>query len=140
MSDNQLEREKLGAELGFTICKPNQKAVLANGDEVSVSDEIGLSLDPKAFANRKCKTCNGEGIITTVLPIDKRNPVLKSKLASEMLTQDKPGKFSVRETSVCVCATVRRTRAQNTLMAAFVARGLATRSVERAGHISIRLL
>lgn len=48
----------------FPVGPPNVVSY-ATGIAVQVTDEMGLSNDPAHFANPKCKTCWGRGVVRT---------------------------------------------------------------------------
>ena len=53
-------------KISFTLGPPNEEELDARGLKVRVRDELGVSFDPREFADRNCSTCWGKGVVPWV--------------------------------------------------------------------------
>ncbi len=91
------------------IGTPNEKAMDADGKEVKVRDDLGLSTEPKRYAAPNCKDCYGRGSVIKVRQFTAKEAieVAKDPEAGPMLQGG-----CIRIVDVCKCATKRYAKAR----------------------------
>lgn len=125
---NQSQRSDLGKRLGLDVGPPNERAELANGNTAEVRDDLGLLLEPKLYANRKCNLCYGRGIVIKHQPIaaETAKKMIAKDPVNEALIHEKGDRYALRHTETCGCIRRRYTKAYDTLVVELVKAKLAT--------------
>ena len=94
------------------VGQPNEKVVGRDGKEIVVRDDLGLTLDPAAWGNQKCKTCYGRGMVIVAKPVTKAEIAElaadnERDLANVTITNKVKGSGLYRSGKPCVCSGVR---------------------------------
>lgn len=110
---HQESRSALGKKLGLDVGMPNEMAQLSNGQLTAVRDDLGLLLDTRLYASRKCSDCYARGLQYKIVhvPAHQARQLIADDPRNEMvLTQTAPGKWISRRAEMCWCAKSKHAR------------------------------
>lgn len=125
---HQERRSALAKTMGLDVGPPNEKVQLANGAVVEGRDDFGLLKDDVRYASKNCNHCYGRGVVVTSVPVamDRALRLIADNPANEaLLHQAKPGKYTARKASMCICAQRRFTKKREEFLKLLVREGLA---------------
>lgn len=137
----QAKRSELGKMMGLDVGPPSEMVILANGQHAEGRDYLGMALDTRLYAKKKCNTCYGRGTVTMSTPIATATAlslIAENPANEALLHQRELGKYSARSAVMCSCAKhrYRKLHAQfaNSLVKSKLATFNGSVRVDKDGH------
>ena len=124
---HQEQRSALGKQMGLDVGPPNEKVVLANSRVTNLRDGLGILLDARVYASRKCNTCYGCGVVTATTHVsdaDAKKMLAQNPANEALLHEREPGKYDVRTARMCNCSRKRYDKLHDAFLEALHRAGL----------------